>query len=116
MDLPKQLVSDFALLIGSTNERVALENAFRVLEVDLVVAQVVCALLLAPSKTADAGEQLTEFVFPHWKSPVLATSGMRGLFRLTGVYIQSYGCCQFACWREPCGFAAKTRRTPPIHC
>ena len=56
-------------MVGSTDEGVAVEDAFHVLKVDLVDAQVACALLLMPSERANAREQLLRTVFRHSNHP-----------------------------------------------
>ena len=70
MDVSEDLVPDFVMAVGSTDERVAVENPFHILEVDLVDAQIACALLLMPSERANAREQLLHvFIFRHSEAP-----------------------------------------------
>src|SRR6202165_6023669 len=49
LDVPEDLIPDFAMTIRSADEGVAVENSSDVLEVDLVVAQIAFALLRIPS-------------------------------------------------------------------
>jgi len=46
------------MTVGSTDERVAVENSFHVLEVELVNAQIARTLLLMPSERKNAREQI----------------------------------------------------------
>jgi hypothetical protein len=55
------------MTIRSADESVAVENSARVLEVDLVIAQIAFALLRVPSEIANACEQPL-YVFRHSKS------------------------------------------------
>jgi hypothetical protein len=55
------------MTIRSADESVAVENSARVLEVDLVIAQVAFALFRIPSEFANAREQPLQ-VFRHSKS------------------------------------------------
>src|SRR5580704_9414316 len=68
LEIPEDLIPDFAMTIRSADERWAVENSARVLEVDLVVTQVGLALLRIPPELANACEQ-SLYVFRHSKSP-----------------------------------------------
>ena len=57
IDIPKDLIPDFAMSIRSTDECWAVEYSFHVLEVDLVIAQIALALLRVPVESANAREQ-----------------------------------------------------------
>jgi len=62
------------MTIRSTDESVAVENSFRVLEVDLVIPQIAFALSRMPSKVANACEQQLQ-VFRH--SEISLENGLR---------------------------------------
>jgi hypothetical protein len=70
IDVPEDLIPDFAMTIGSTDEGVAVENAFHVLKVDLVNAQISRALILVPSERANTREQFLDCaIFRHSEAP-----------------------------------------------
>ena len=68
LDISEDLVPDFAMTIRPTDEGVAVENSFHVLEVDLVIAQIAFALFRIPSEVANACEQPLH-VFRHSDTP-----------------------------------------------
>src|SRR6185437_5412739 len=67
LDVPEDLMPDFAMTIRSADEGVAVENSAYVLEVDLVVAQVAFALFRIPPEFANACEQPLH-IFRHSES------------------------------------------------
>jgi hypothetical protein len=68
IDVPKDLIPDFAMTIRPTDESITAENSFRVLEVDPVIAQIAFALFRIPSEIANAREQPLQ-VFRHSEAP-----------------------------------------------
>src|SRR6266404_6719554 len=68
LDIPEDLIPDFAMTIRSADEGVAIENSSDVLEVDLMIAQVAFAFFRVPSEIANACEQPLQ-LFRHSKPP-----------------------------------------------
>jgi hypothetical protein len=64
MHISKDLIPDFAAAIGSTDERIAVEDRSHVREIDSVITQVAFTLFLVPSEPAYPREQRLN-VFGH---------------------------------------------------
>jgi hypothetical protein len=62
LDITEDLTPDFAMTIRSADKSSAVENSARVLEVDLVLAQITLALFGIPPEVTNAREQ-SLFVF-----------------------------------------------------
>jgi hypothetical protein len=91
MHISEDLVPDFALAIGSTDERVAVEDRFHVCEIDFVVSQII---FLMPSEPGYAREQrLDVFVHQCSRQPPASLSEAQSVRRTgrvvyTSVYIR----------------------------
>jgi hypothetical protein len=66
LDIPKDLIPDFAMAVRSTDEGVAVEDFFRILEVDPVNAQIAFAFPRVPPEFATVREQAASL--PPWRT------------------------------------------------